>query len=71
MQNCDMVVISVKPNAVPGVLKEILPLVTKNHLVTSIAAGISLALLEEVSDLVDLRVDAYTSLFSLCLLTRE
>ncbi|ELU16504.1 hypothetical protein CAPTEDRAFT_166551 [Capitella teleta] len=47
MQNCDVVVISVKPNAVPGVLKEILPLVTKNHLVTSIAAGISLALLEE------------------------
>eukprot|EP00914_Ancora_sagittata_P015456 GHVO01030586.1.p1 GENE.GHVO01030586.1~~GHVO01030586.1.p1 ORF type:complete len:277 (+),score=32.10 GHVO01030586.1:69-899(+) len=46
VENSDVIVIAVKPNVVADLLKEIAPCVTKNHLVTSIAAGITLATLE-------------------------
>jgi len=43
-----IVVLAVKPQMMPGLLKEIRAAITPNHLVVSIAAGITLAQLAEV-----------------------
>lgn len=45
----DVVFIAVKPHLVPHVLAEISPHVTDRHIVVSVAAGVTLATLEEVS----------------------
>lgn len=44
----DVVVLAVKPDILPSVLREIEPHLSANALVMSIAAGIQLTVLEEV-----------------------
>ena len=46
MRECDVIVISVKPDVVPLVLKEIAPACQPRHIVISIAAGVTIAALE-------------------------
>ena len=48
VDNMDMVVLAVKPNMVRRVLRDIYPSVTKDHLVLSLAAGISIETLQQV-----------------------
>ncbi|CAN0511457.1 unnamed protein product, partial [Ectocarpus sp. 8 AP-2014] len=45
----DVVVVAVKPDVVPAVLREIAPHLRKDALVVSIAAGIPLAVLEQLA----------------------
>lgn len=47
----DVVVVAVKPDVVPAVLREIAPHLREDALVVSIAAGIPLAVLEQVNEL--------------------
>ncbi|CAN0396642.1 unnamed protein product, partial [Ectocarpus fasciculatus] len=44
----DVVVVAVKPNVVPGLLRKIAPHLSKDALVVSIAAGIPLPVLEQL-----------------------
>ncbi|CAL8254854.1 unnamed protein product [Merluccius merluccius] len=44
----DVVFVAVKPHLVPGVLGEISQLVTQKHIIVSVAAGITLATLEQL-----------------------
>lgn len=48
----DVVFVAVKPHLVPHVLSEISRDVTERHIIVSVAAGVTLATLEEVSDVV-------------------
>lgn len=48
--NSDIVVLAVKPNMVRRILREVYPNVSKDHLVISLAAGISIDTLQQVSD---------------------
>ncbi len=48
LQRCEAVVLSVKPNVVPAVAREIAPYVTEQMLVVSIAAGVTLGALEKM-----------------------
>lgn len=43
----DVVILAVKPAVVKPVLEEIAPLITTEHLIVSVAAGVSLSVLEE------------------------
>lgn len=45
----DVVFVAVKPHLVPRVLSEISQHVTDHHIIVSVAAGVTLATLEEVS----------------------
>lgn len=45
----DVVFVAVKPHLVPVVLNEVSQHVTDRHIVVSVAAGVTLATLEEVS----------------------
>ncbi|XP_078585161.1 pyrroline-5-carboxylate reductase 3-like isoform X1 [Branchiostoma floridae x Branchiostoma japonicum] len=47
VENSDIIFLSVKPHILPGVLQEIAPVVTKRHLMVSVAAGVPLQFLEE------------------------
>lgn len=46
----DLVFITVKPHLVPPVLSQISPHITDRHVVVSVAAGVTIATLEEVCD---------------------
>ena len=48
MQDSKVVVVAVKPNVVPSVLREVSPVVTRDHLFVSIAAGVRIKSIEEV-----------------------
>ena len=43
-----LIVLSVKPNVVRPVLQEVASVISKDNLIVSIAAGIKLAMIEEV-----------------------
>jgi pyrroline-5-carboxylate reductase len=45
--NSDVLVLAVKPQTMPALLNEVRPIVTPNHLIVSIAAGITLKLLAD------------------------
>lgn len=49
LQSCPLVIFATKPQVLPEVLSEVAPVVTTEHIVVSVAAGISLSSLEEVS----------------------
>lgn len=48
MKNRDVVVLACKPNMVRKILRDVYPVVTKDHLIISIAAGVSLDTLQQV-----------------------
>ncbi|XP_062521057.1 pyrroline-5-carboxylate reductase 2-like [Corticium candelabrum] len=47
VQDSKVVVVAVKPNVVPSVLREVSPVVTRDHLFVSIAAGVRIKSIEE------------------------
>lgn len=49
VKKCDTIIIAVKPYAVKDVLTEIKPFLTENHLIMSIAAGVSVKTIEEIT----------------------
>lgn len=51
LQNCFLVFFATKPHVLPAVLAEVAPVVTAEHILVSVAAGVSLSTLEEVSSL--------------------
>ena len=48
VEKSKVVVVAVKPNVVPVVLREVSSCVTRDHLVVSIAAGVKLESIERV-----------------------
>ncbi|XP_042780174.1 pyrroline-5-carboxylate reductase 3 isoform X3 [Panthera leo] len=48
VQNCWLVFFATKPHVLPAVLAEVAPVVTTEHILVSVAAGISLSTLEEL-----------------------
>ncbi|XP_007516058.2 pyrroline-5-carboxylate reductase 3 isoform X2 [Erinaceus europaeus] len=48
LQNCSLVFFATKPHVLPSVLAEVAPVVTAEHILVSVAAGISLSILEEL-----------------------
>lgn len=54
----DLVFVAVKPHLVPVVLNEIAQHVTDRHIIVSVAAGVTLSTLEEVSTECILKVSA-------------
>lgn len=52
LQTCQLVFFATKPHILPSVLAEVASVVTSQHILVSVAAGISLSTLEEVSGLV-------------------
>ncbi|XP_041424199.1 pyrroline-5-carboxylate reductase 3-like isoform X1 [Xenopus laevis] len=51
ISNCQVVFLATKPHIIPSVLKEIYPQVTAEHLIISMAAGVTLETLEKVLNL--------------------
>lgn len=49
LQACSLVIFATKPHVLPGVLAEVAPMVTTEHILVSVAAGVPLSTLEEVS----------------------
>lgn len=49
LQSCSLVFFATKPHVLPAVLAEVAPVVTAEHILVSVAAGVSLSSLEEVS----------------------
>nr|XP_033789311.1 pyrroline-5-carboxylate reductase 3 isoform X4 [Geotrypetes seraphini] len=48
VEDCKVVFLATKPHVLPGVLKDISDAVTKEHIIISVAAGITLETLEKV-----------------------
>jgi len=48
VENSDIIVMAVKPNMVRRILTDIYPSITKDHLVISVAAGISIDTMQQV-----------------------
>ncbi|XP_023579776.1 pyrroline-5-carboxylate reductase 3 isoform X1 [Octodon degus] len=48
LQKCSLVIFATKPQVLPAVLTEVAPVVTAEHILVSVAAGISLSTLEEL-----------------------
>lgn len=46
-RTADVVLLAIKPALVPGVVEQIAPVITKKHLVISIAAGVALKVIQE------------------------
>nr|KAF6405536.1 pyrroline-5-carboxylate reductase 3 [Rousettus aegyptiacus] len=47
LQTCSLVFFATKPHILPAVLAEVAPVVTSEHILVSVAAGVSLSTLEE------------------------
>lgn len=50
LRRCSLIFFATKPHILPAVLAEVAPVVTTEHILVSVAAGVSLSTLEEVSD---------------------
>ncbi|XP_033058234.1 pyrroline-5-carboxylate reductase 3 isoform X2 [Trachypithecus francoisi] len=48
LQSCLLVIFATKPHILPAVLAEVAPVVTAEHILVSVAAGVSLSTLEEL-----------------------
>ncbi|EHB01359.1 Pyrroline-5-carboxylate reductase 3 [Heterocephalus glaber] len=48
LQSCSLVFFATKPQVLPAVLAEVAPVVTAEHILVSVAAGVSLSTLEEL-----------------------
>lgn len=48
LQSCSLVFFATKPHILPAVLAEVAPVVTSEHILVSVAAGVSLSTLEKV-----------------------
>ncbi|EHA97440.1 Pyrroline-5-carboxylate reductase 3 [Heterocephalus glaber] len=48
LQRCSLVIFATKPQVLPAVLEEVAPMVTAEHILVSVAAGVSLSTLEEL-----------------------
>nr|XP_045377245.1 pyrroline-5-carboxylate reductase 3 isoform X3 [Camelus bactrianus] len=48
LQGCSLVFFATKPHVLPAVLAEVAPVVTAEHILVSVAAGVSLSTLEEL-----------------------
>ncbi|ELW63409.1 Pyrroline-5-carboxylate reductase 3 [Tupaia chinensis] len=48
LQSCSLVIFATKPHVLPAVLEEVAPLVTAEHIIVSVAAGVPLSTLEEL-----------------------
>lgn len=49
LRSCSLIFFATKPHVLPAVLAEVAPVVTSEHILVSVAAGVSLSSLEEVS----------------------
>lgn len=49
LHSCSLVFFATKPHILPAVLVQVAPAVTAEHILVSVAAGVSLSTLEEVS----------------------
>ncbi|XP_069322001.1 pyrroline-5-carboxylate reductase 3 isoform X1 [Eulemur rufifrons] len=47
LQSCSLIIFATKPHVLPAVLAEVAPVVTAKHILVSLAAGVSLSVLEE------------------------
>ena len=50
VKNSEVVWIAVKPHLVAKVLREVSPFVTPDHLIMSVAAGVTISTMEKVKD---------------------
>ncbi|XP_012503614.1 PREDICTED: pyrroline-5-carboxylate reductase 3 isoform X1 [Propithecus coquereli] len=48
LQSCSVIIFATKPHVLPAVLAEVAPVVTAKHILVSVAAGVSLSVLEEL-----------------------
>ncbi|XP_072805976.1 pyrroline-5-carboxylate reductase 3 isoform X2 [Vicugna pacos] len=48
LQGCSLIFFATKPHVLPAVLAEVAPVVTAEHILVSVAAGVSLSTLEEL-----------------------
>ncbi|XP_012889362.1 PREDICTED: pyrroline-5-carboxylate reductase 3 [Dipodomys ordii] len=48
LQNCSLVIFATKPHILPAVLAEVAPIVTLEHILVSVAAGVSLSTIEKL-----------------------
>ncbi|XP_026515782.1 pyrroline-5-carboxylate reductase 3 [Terrapene carolina triunguis] len=48
LQRCTLVFLATKPHLLPGVLQEIAPAVTRDHIIVSVAAGVTLQTLQQL-----------------------
>uniref|UniRef100_A0A8C6EJ80 Pyrroline-5-carboxylate reductase n=1 Tax=Microcebus murinus TaxID=30608 RepID=A0A8C6EJ80_MICMU len=48
LQSCSLIIFATKPHVLPAVLAEVAPVVTAKHILVSVAAGVSLSVLEEL-----------------------
>ncbi|XP_003388469.1 PREDICTED: pyrroline-5-carboxylate reductase 1, mitochondrial-like, partial [Amphimedon queenslandica] len=46
-KNSEVLLVAVKPHVVPKVLKEVSPCITKDHLIVSVAAGVTIETIEK------------------------
>ncbi|KAH9372617.1 hypothetical protein HPB48_013072 [Haemaphysalis longicornis] len=49
VKECDTLLVALKPNVVPAVLEEVAPAVQPRHLVVSLAMGVTLADIQQVT----------------------
>uniref|UniRef100_A0A452ICG3 Pyrroline-5-carboxylate reductase 3 n=1 Tax=Gopherus agassizii TaxID=38772 RepID=A0A452ICG3_9SAUR len=61
LQHCTLVFLTTKPHLLPEVLQQIAPAVTRDHIIVSVAAGVTLQTLQQVSQF---RPQSYCPRFS-------
>lgn len=49
LRSCSLIFLATKPHVLPAVLAEVAPVVTSQHILVSVVAGVTLSTLQEVS----------------------